>query len=331
MKSSTALRALFGAAVAVALSGGALSGAATAKEFRSADVHPMDYPTVQAVAYMGKLIGERTGGKHSVKVFGQSSLGSEKDTIEQTKLGALDMVRVNISPFNNIVPETIVPALPFVFKSKDHMRRVLDGPIGEDILKSLESQGFVGLAFYDSGSRSFYTTKKPIKSVADMKGMKIRVQQSDMWVAMMQALGANATPLPYAEVYTALKTGVVDGAENNWPSYDSSRHYEVAQMYSLTEHSMAPELLVFSKRVWDGLSKDEQDVIRKAAKESVPYMRKLWDEREAASRKTVEAGGSKIISDLDKKSFQDAMQPVYAKFAGDAKLQALVKRIQDTN
>ncbi|WP_341895789.1 TRAP transporter substrate-binding protein [Ferrovibrio terrae] len=326
MKTRIVARALLGLAVAAGF-----AGVASAKEFRSSDVHPMDYPTVQAVAYMGKLIGERTGGKHSVKVFGQSALGSEKDTIEQTKLGALDMVRVNISPFNNIVAETIVPALPFVFKSKDHMRRVLDGPIGEDILKALEPQGFVGLAFYDSGSRSFYTTKKAIKTVDDMKGMKIRVQQSDMWVAMMQALGANATPLPYAEVYTALKTGVVDGAENNWPSYDSSRHYEVAKMYSQTEHSMAPELLVFSKRVWDGLAKDEQDIIRKAAKESVPYMRKLWDDQEAKSRKTVEGGGSQIISDIDKKSFQDAMKPVYAKFAGDAKLQALVKRIQDTN
>lgn len=323
-------RALTGLAMAAALAGLA-AAPALAKEFRSADVHPMDYPTVQAVVHMGKLIAERTGGKHTVKVFGQSALGSEKDTIEQTKLGALDMVRVNISPFNNIVPETIVPALPFVFKSKEHMRRVLDGPIGEDILKALEPQGFVGLAFYDSGSRSFYTTKKPIKSVADMKGMKIRVQQSDMWVAMIQALGANATPLPYAEVYTALKTGVVDGAENNWPSYDSSRHYEVAKMYSLSEHSMAPELLVFSKRIWDGLPKNEQDIIRQAAKESVPYMRKLWDDQEAKSRKVVEGGGSQIISDLDKKSFQDAMKPVYAKFAGDAKLQALVKRIQETN
>ena len=147
--------------------------------------------------------------------------------------------------------------------------------------------------------------------------MKIRVQQSDMWVAMMQAMGANATPMPYAEVYTALKTGVVDAAENNWPSYESSRHYEAAKIYSLTEHSMAPELLVFSKKVWDGLSKEDQAIIRAAAKESVPYMRKLWDEREAQARKTVEAAGSQIVSDVDKKSFSDAMAPVYAKFAAD--------------
>ncbi|MCW0232428.1 MAG: TRAP transporter substrate-binding protein [Ferrovibrio sp.] len=326
MKTRIVARALLGLAVAAGF-----AGVASAKEFRSSDVHPMDYPTVTAVIQMGKLINERTKGKHSVKVFGQSALGSEKDTIEQTKLGALDMVRVNISAFNNIAPETVVPALPFVFKSTEHMRRVLDGPVGDDILKALEPQGFIGLAFYDSGSRSFYTTKKPIKTVADMKGMKVRVQQSDMWVAMMQALGANATPLPYAEVYTALKTGVVDAAENNWPSYDSSRHYEVAKFYSRTEHSLAPELLVFSKRVWDGLPKDEQEIIRKAAKESVPFMRKQWDAREEASRKTVEGGGAQIISDIDKKAFQAAMQPVYDKFAGDAKLKALVKRIQDSN
>ncbi len=321
LNTTTAALALF-ATFALAAS------AAGAKEFRSSDVHPADYPTVQAVAHMGKLLAERTNNKHSVKVFGQSVLGSEKDTIEQAKIGALDMVRVNISPFNNIVPETIVPALPFVFKSKAHMRKVLDGAVGEEILKSLEPQGFIGLAFYDSGSRSFYTTKKAIKTVDDMKGMKIRVQQSDMWVAMMQALGANATPLPYAEVYTALKTGVVDGAENNWPSYESSRHYEVAQMYSVTEHSMAPELLVFSKRVWDGLPVQEQAIIRQAAKDSVPVMRKLWDDREAAAEKTVTGGGAKILSDVDKKAFATAMQPVYAKFAGDAKLQSLVKRIQ---
>lgn len=195
-------------------------GTAHAKEFRSSDVHPLDYPTVQAVQYMGKLISERSGGKNSVKVFGQSTLGSEKDTTEQTKIGALDMVRVNVAPFNNIVPATIVPSLPFLFKSTAHMRSVLDGPIGDEILAAMEAQGFIGLCFYDSGSRSFYSGKKAIKNVADTKGMKIRVQQSDTWVAMMQAIGANATPLPYAEVYTALKTGVVEG----WATVSSVAH-----------------------------------------------------------------------------------------------------------
>jgi tripartite ATP-independent transporter DctP family solute receptor len=318
-------RMLIGLAVALTL-----ASPAFAKEFRSADVHPDDYPTVMAVKKMSEIISGQTGGQDTIKVFGNSALGSEKDTVEQVKLGALDMVRVNVAAFNNIVPETIVPALPFLFKSKEHMRKCLDGPVGDQILAALESQGFIGLAFYDSGSRSFYTTKKPIKSVADVKGMKLRVQQSDMWVTLIQSMGGNPTPLPYAEVYTALKTGVVDGAENNWPSYESSHHYEVAKYYSLTEHSMSPELLVFSKKIWDTLTKDEQAIIRQAAKDSVPYMRELWDAQEAKSRQTVEAGGATIITDIDRQSFVDAAKPVYDKFAADPKLQDLIKQIQET-
>ncbi|CAN5427255.1 TRAP transporter substrate-binding protein [soil metagenome] len=306
-----------------------LAGAVQAKEFRSSDIHPDDYPTVLAVRHMGELIKERTKGADTVKVFANSSLGSEKDTIEQTKLGALAMVRVNIAPMNNICPETMVPTMPFLFRSKEHMRAVLDGPIGEDILKACEKQGFIGLAYYDSGSRSLYTARKPVKTLADAKGMKIRVQQSDLWVSLLEAMGANATPMPFGEVYTALKTGLVDGAENNWPSYESSRQFEVAKYYSLTEHSMAPEVLLFSKKVWDTLTPQEQTTIRAAAKESVPYMRKLWDEREIKSRKVVEAAGAQII-EVDKASFQNAMKPVYAKFITDPTMQSLVKRIQDT-
>jgi tripartite ATP-independent transporter DctP family solute receptor len=304
--------------------------AVQAKDFRSADVHPNDYPTVQAVSHMGKVLAEQTKGRLGVKVFANSSMGSEKDTVEQVKIGALDMVRINSAVLHAISPAMMVPSLPFLFRNTQHMRDVLDGPIGEQMLASLEKEGFVGLAFYDSGSRSFYTTKKPIKTVADMKGLKIRVQQSEMWVAIMQALGANATPMPYAEVYTALKTGLVDGAENNWPSYDSSRHYEAAKFYSLTEHSMAPEVLIFSKKVWDGLSKEDQQMIRKAAKESVPFMRKLWDEREAKSRQAVTAAGSQIISDIDKASFTAAVKPVYDRFVTDPALKDMVVKIQQS-
>ncbi len=152
-----------------------------------------------------------------------------------------------MGPFNNLIPETFVPALPFIFRSVDHMRKTMDGPIGDQILKAFEPHGLVGLAFYDSGARSFYNSKRPINTPADMKGMKIRVQQSDLFVDLVNALGANATPMPSGEVYSALQTGVVDGAENNWPSYESFRHFEVAKFYSLTEHSMSPEVLVMSK------------------------------------------------------------------------------------
>ena len=303
---------------------------AQARDFRSADVHPTDYPTVEAVRAMGKSMKEQSNGKLGVKVFASGALGAERDTIEQLKIGGLDMMRINAAPLNNIVPETIAISMPFVFRSIEHMRHVLDGPIGDEILAAMAEQGMVGLAFYDSGARSMYTVKRPIKSLADVKGMKIRVQQSDLFVAMMEALGANATPMPYGEVYTGLKTGIVDGAENNWPSYESSRHFEAAKYYNTTEHSMVPEVLVFSKKIWDTLSKEDQALLRKTAKESVPVMRKLWDERESKSRKVAEAGGAQVVSIADKKPFIDAMAPVYAKFANTPKLRELVKRIQDT-
>ena len=313
-------------ALAALLALGAAPFATQATEFRSSDIHPEDYPTVLAVRHMGETIAKETNGKHSVKVFAKSALGAEKDTIEQTKLGALAMTRVNVAPMNNICPATMVPTMPFLFRSTEHMRKVLDGAIGDEILKDCEAQGFIGLAFYDSGSRSIYSVKKPVKTIADTKGMKIRVQQSDLWVALMGAMGANATPMPFGEVYTALKTGLVDAAENNYPSYESSRHFEVAKYFNKTEHSMAPEILLFSKRVWDTLPPNEQKIIRDAAKESVVYMRKLWDEREAKSLATVKAGGAEII-EVDKASFQSAMKPVYDKFLTDPKLQNMVKRI----
>jgi len=327
MKAITTWLRLLPQLIASALAATGLAAHAT--DFRSTDIHPDGYPTVEAVKYMGQVFNKLTNGKHTIKVFNNSALGQEKDTIEQAKIGAVAMTRVNIAPMNNICPTTVVPTMPFLFHSKEHMRHVLDGPIGEEILKSCEAQGFIGLAFYDSGARSMYTVKKPIKTLADAKGMKIRVQQSDLWVALLEAMGANATPMPFGEVYTALKTGLVDGAENNYPSYESSRHFEVAKFYSKTEHSMAPEMLLFSKKVWDGLSADDQKALRQAAKESVPYMRKLWDEREEKSLATVKAAGAQII-DVDKATFQAAMKPVYDKFISDPKLKDMIRRIQET-
>jgi tripartite ATP-independent transporter DctP family solute receptor len=303
-----------------------LAAAAQATEFRSSDVHNSDdYPTVAAVKHMSELLAMASGGKHKIKVFNKSALGSEKETLDQVKIGALDMNRVNISSLNSMCPKSLVPTLPFLFNSVEHMRKVLDGPVGEEILKGCEHEGLVGLAFYDSGSRSIYA-KKAVRTLADAKGMKIRVQPSDLWVAVAAAMGANATPMPTGEVYTALKTGLVDAAENNYPSYESSRHFEVAKYYNKTEHSMAPEILLFSKRVWDTLPAEEQKIIRQAAKESVVYMRKLWDEREAKSLATVKAGGAEIV-EVDKASFQSAMKPIYDKFLTDPKLQAMVKRV----
>ncbi len=312
-----------------ALLGAAALSCAQAAEFRSADIHNSDdYPTVAAVKHMSQYLEQKSGGKYKIKVFNKGALGTEKETIDQVKIGALEMTRVNISPMNAVCAKTQVPTMPFLFSSIEHMRKSLDGPVGEEILKSCEDQGFVGLAFYDSGARSLYA-KKPIKTVADVKGMKVRVQQSDLWVALVGAMGGNATPMPFGEVYTGLKTGLIDAAENNIPSYDSVKHYESAKYYSRTEHSMAPEMLLMSKIVWDKLPKAEQDMVRAAAKESVAFQRKKWDEQETKSLAAVKAGGAEII-DVDKKSFQAVMGPVYDKFMTTPDLKRLVKTIQDT-
>lgn len=307
----------------------AATAAAQAVEFRSADIHNADdYPTVAAVRHMSTLLEQKSGGKHRIKVFNKGALGSEKETIDQVKIGALDLTRVNVAPMNAICPLTQVPTMPFLFNSIAHMRKVLDGPVGDEILKSCESAGFIGLAFYDSGARSIYA-KKPIKTVADAKGLKIRVQQSDLWVALVGAMGANATPMPYGEVYTGLKTGLIDAAENNIPSFDTAKHVEAVKVYSKTEHSMAPEILVMSKIVFDKLPKAEQDMIRAAAKESVAFQRQKWDEQEAKSLINVKAQGAEIV-EVDKKSFQSVMGPVYDKFMTTPDMKRLVKAVQDT-
>ncbi|MER9305398.1 TRAP transporter substrate-binding protein [Mesorhizobium sp. M0293] len=310
--------------------GSLLVGIANAETvLRSADTHPDGYPTVDAVKYMGELIKERTKGAYSVEVYHSAQLGEEKDTIEQTQTGVIDLNRVSMGPFNGIVPETAVPSLPYMFRSVEHMRHVMDGPIGDEILKAFEAHDLVGLAFYDSGARSFYNTKKDIASMADMKGMKFRVIQSDVFVDMVNALGANATPMAYGEVYSALQTGVIDGAENNWPSFESAKHYEVAKHYTMDQHQIVPEVLVMAKASWDKLSPEDQAIVRQAAKDSVVKMRELWDAQEKKSRDIVEAAGVKV-SEIDKQPLIDAMKPVYDKYLSTPELKDLAARIQAT-
>jgi len=305
------------------------AGVTQARDFRSADVHPQDYPTVQAVTYIGKVVSEKTGGKYKVKVFSNSVLGSEKDTLEQVKIGALDMVRVNTSAFHGIVPETLVPSFPFIFRDMDHFRKTMYGPLGDEIMAAMDKAGFIGLCMYESGARSLYA-KKPIRNLADIKGLKIRVPQSDLFISMVVALGASPTPVPYAEVYTGLKTGLVDAAENNYPSYETARHYETAPIYSETQHMISPEIVVFSKKVWDKLSKDEQKIIRSAAKESIGVYVKLWAEKEKESKAALNKSGVKFINDVDKKQFVEAEKSVWDKYANTPALKDLVKRIVET-
>jgi tripartite ATP-independent transporter DctP family solute receptor len=281
-----------------------------------------------AVKFMGEELSKATGGKDNVKVFGDSSLGSEKDTVEQVKIGALDMVRVNTAAFHGIVPESMIPSLPFLFRDIEHFRKTIYGPQGDKILAAFDKAGFVGLALYESGARSIYA-HKPIRSIADTKGMKIRVQPSDLWVSLIGAMGASATPMPFAEVYTGLKTGLLDAAENNYPSYEEAKHFESAPVYSETFHVMGPEVLVFSKKIWETLTPAEQAAIRKAAKASVPYYKTLWEAKEVEARAAVVKGGAKIIpaSEIDRKSFVEAEKPVWDKFANTPELKALVQEI----
>lgn len=310
------------AAIAVSLS-------VVARDFRVAETQVPDYPTVEGVRFMGKLIDERTKGRIKLKVFANGALGTERDTIEQLKIGGLDMVRLSLAPLNNIVPETIIPSLPFIFRDENHMHAVLDGAIGDEILAAMGKQGIIGLAWYDDGARSVYS-KKPIKRLADMKGMKLRVQQSDMFVSMTEALGASPTPLPYGEVYTALTTGIIDAAENSPLSYETSRHFEVAKYFNLTEHTLLPSVVVFSKMIWDRLPEADRTIIRQAAKESVLHVRKLAAEKQIKAKEAVVAKGVQIVQVENRAEFVKAMAPVYAKYATTPELKSLIKRIEDT-
>ena len=296
---------------------------------RSSDTHPDGYPTVEAVKYFGELVKERTDGRYEVEVYHSAQLGQEADTIEQVRSGVIDLNRVSMAPWNSLVPATLIPSLPYLFRSPEHARNVMSGPIGDEIAKGFEEHGVVLLAYYDGGARSFYNSTKPINSLEDLKGMKFRVIQSDVFVDMVAALGASATPMPYGEVYSAIETGVIDGAENNFPSYESAKHYEVAKNFSLDEHTIVPEVFVMSKIAWDKLSPEDKDIFKQAARESMRRQWELWDARVAESRKIVEEAGSQITTP-EKQPFIDAMKPVYDKYVNTPELQDLVKRIQET-
>ncbi|MDR1709432.1 MAG: TRAP transporter substrate-binding protein [Candidatus Accumulibacter sp.] len=308
----------------------AFGSAVQARDFRAADNQPADYPTGLAMQYMGEQISKATNGKYNIKVFSNSVLGSGKDTTEQVKIGALEMTRVSTSEFHGTIPETVIPSFPFLFRDGEHFHKAMYGAAGQQMLESFEKHGYIGLCIYEGGTRSIYG-QKPFRSVADTKGMKIRVQPSDLWVAVIGAMGATATPIPFAEVYTALKTGLVDAAENNYASYESMKHFEAAPYYSETEHVMAPDVVVFSKKIWETLSKEEQDIIRQAAKDSVPYFNKLWDQYVSKAKEAVAKAGSKIVpaKDIDKQSFVDAVRPVWDKFATTPEQKTLLQKIVD--
>ena len=309
-------------------------GAALAQQkiiLKASDVHPPGYPTVVAVENMGKKLSEATKGALSVAMYPSMQLGGEKEAIEQAQVGAIAFARVSVGALGPVVDDLNVFNLPYVFRNTKHMEEVIDGPIGKELLAKVSDSGksLIGLCWMDAGARNFYDTKRPIKTLADLKGLKIRVMGNPMFVAMANAMGANGVPLGYDQVFSSLQTGVVDGAENNPPSFVFDNHYQVAKFYTIDEHLIVPEVLVMSKKIWDSLSKDDQALITKFAREAQFDERKLWMEYEQKAMDKAKAAGIEIIqvSPEEKKKFQEAVKPVWDKYG--PKYAALIKAIQD--
>jgi len=305
------------------------AGAQQKSVLKASDVHALGYPTVEAVVRMGQKLQAATNGRLSIQMFPAMQLGGEKEMIEQAQVGALQLVRTSVGPMGPVVDELNVFNLPFVFRDEAHMRKVIDGPIGRELLDKLTANPnakLVGLCWMDAGTRNVYA-KKPITSPADLKGQKIRMMGNPIFVETMNAMGGNGISMGFNELYNALQTGVVDGAENNAPSLLTQNHYQVTKFYSLTGHLIIPEILVFSKTSWGKLSKADQDLITKYSRAAQLEERALWDEMVAESVTKLKANGVQFV-DVDKKVFYDATKPIRQKYG--AKHAALVKRIEDT-
>src|SRR6201989_2752027 len=265
---------------------------------KASDVHPAGYPTVVAVEHFGDKLAKATNGRITVQMYASMQLGGEKEAIEQAQIGAIQLARVSVGTLGPVVADLNVFNLPFLFRNTAHMQKVIDGPIGQELLEKVTAHanaGLVGLCWMDAGARSLYDTKKPIRSMADLKGMKVRVMGNPMFVDMMNALGGNGVAMGYDQVFSALQTGVVDGAENNPPSFVFDNHYQVAKSYTLTEHLIVPEILVFSKARWDKLRADDQALIKKLAHEAQLEERQLWQKVEADAMDKMKAAGIEVI------------------------------------
>src|SRR6188474_3280140 len=327
------------ARIAFATAGVLLAAAAFASDpalaqqklvLKATDVHPLGYPTVEAVVQMGKKLEAATNGRLSIQMYPSMQLGGEKEMIEQAQVGALQIARISVGPMGPIVPELNVFNLPFMFRDDAHMEKVIDGAIGEEMLKKLSDHptaNLIGLCWMNAGTRNVYNSKHPITKVDDLKGLKIRMMGNPVFVDTMNSLGGNGVAMGFDQLINAMQTGVVDGAENNYPSYESGQHYRYAKYYSKTGHLMIPEILIFSKKIWDELSKEDQALILKVAREAQQEERKLWYDREKESLKKMAEAGAIVNDVADKKEFQAAVKPVWDKYG--AQHGALIQRIQD--
>ena len=323
----------YGRALSIAIAGLSLiATSAFAQQkvvLKASDVHPAGYPTVVAVENMGKKLEAATNGRISVQMFPSMQLGGEKEAIEQAQIGAIGLARVSVGALGPVIDDLNVLNLPFLFRNTAHMQKVVDGPIGQELLDKVTNNpraGLVAICWMDAGARSVYDTKRPIKSIADLKGLKVRVMGNPMFVDMMNALGGNGVAMGYDQVFSALQTGVVDGAENNPPSFVFDNHYQVAKYYTLTEHLIVPEILVMSRKTWDQLSKEDQALIMKFGREAQLEERALWTKYENDAMEKAKAAGIQITQINDKAPFQDAVKPVWDKYG--PKYAEIIKRIE---
>ena len=320
-------RTLLNASAVFALGAASLGASAQTMVLKAADVHPAGYPNVVAVESMGKKLEAATNGRREIQTFPGGVLGGEKEMIEQTQVGAINILRTSLGPVGTVVPEVNVFNLPFIFRSQEHARAVIDGPIGDELLAKVSASPakLVAIGWMDGGARSLYT-KKPVRTPADLKGQKVRMMGNPLFVDTMNAMGGNGISMGYGEVFTALQTGVVDGAENNAPSYFTSNHYNTgAKYYTQTNHLIIPELLVVSKATWDKLSKDDQALLKKFGREAQMEQRTLWDKSVAENTAKLKSAGVEFIA-VDNKPFYEATAPVRAKYG--ANYADLIKRIE---
>ncbi|HXN42622.1 MAG TPA: TRAP transporter substrate-binding protein [Xanthobacteraceae bacterium] len=296
---------------------------------KASDVHPAGYPTVAAVESLGRKLQQASDGRLSVQMYASMQLGGEKEAIEQAQVGAIQFARVSVGALGPVIDDLNVFNLPFLFRNTAHMQKVIDGPIGDELLEKVTNNpraGLVGICWMDAGARSIYDTRRAIKSIDDLKGLKVRVMGNPMFVDMMNALGGNGVAMGYDQVFSALQTGVVDGAENNPPSFVFDNHYQVAKYYTLTEHLIVPEILVFSRKTWDTLSGEDRALLKKFGREAQLEERVLWNQYEKQALEKARAAGIQIIEIADKKPFQDAVKPVWDKYG--PKYAEIIKRIQ---
>ena len=320
---------LNGAAIALAAALPSLVIAQQKMVWKASDVHPLGYPTVEAIQRMGKKLEAATNGRISIQMFPSMQLGGEKEMIEQAQVGALQIARISVGAMGPVVDDLNVFNMPFIFRDENHMRKVIDGPIGQELLErtsNAPTSRLIVLGWMDGGTRNVYSNK-PVTKPADLKGMKIRMMGNPIFVETMNAMGGNGVAMGFNELYSALQTGVVDGAENNQPTVLAQNHYQVSKVYSLTGHLIIPEIFVFSKKNWEALSKEDQAMLKKFSREAQMEQRELWDKMVGEAEVKLKAAGVQFVQ-ADKAAFYKATQPIRDKYG--AKYAALLKRIEET-